>query len=246
MKFRVTENRAINATSYVMRLVGDTSTLTRPGQFVNISVPECFLRRPISVADYNDEEMLLVYEVVGRGTDIMTRFKAGDEIDVLSGLGNGFDPTLPVKRPLLLGGGIGVAPLYGLAKELMARGVTPVAVLGYNNESKVVMDDMFRDLGLETHIATVDGSVGVKGFVTDAVIAAGLEDADYFYACGPMPMLKALGLHFPLPGELSLDVRMACGFGACAGCAIKTTEGFAGVCKKGPVFKKEVVLWNEL
>lgn len=246
MKFEILENRPINGTTYLLRLQGDTSTLTRPGQFVNISVAGFLLRRPISVADYKPDEMLLVYEVVGHGTERMAEFKPGDEMDILSGLGNGFDPEVRAKHPLLIGGGIGVAPLYGLAKALLERGVQPVAVLGYNNKEKVVMDDMFRDLGIRTLVATMDGSVGTKGFATDAIREAGITDGDYFYACGPMPMLKALGKNFPLPGELSLDVRMGCGFGACAGCAIKTTNGFAGVCKAGPVFKKDVVLWDEL
>lgn len=246
MNYKIIENTRINNDTLLMRLEGDTSSFKRPGQFINIAVDGCFLRRPISVADYKDGEMLLAYEIVGHGTDRLARYKAGETLDILPGLGNGFDPDIETRKPLLLGGGIGVAPLYGLAKALLSRGVRPVAVLGYNTASRVVMDNMFSDLGIETIIATMDGSSGSRGFVTDAIREAGIEDADYFYACGPMPMLKSLGLNFPLPGELSLDVRMACGFGACAGCAIKTVNGAAGVCKAGPVFKKDVVLWNEL
>lgn len=244
MKFTVTSNQQLNATTWLMRLEGDTSSLTRPGQFVNIAVEGFFLRRPISVCDYDDNSMLLCYEVVGHGTAAMANARPGQQFDLLSGLGNGFDHTRDVLNPVLMGGGIGVAPLYGLAKELLRRDIQPVAVLGYNSADRMVMDDMFRELNIETIVATVDGSAGVKGFVTDALRSYGIKP-DYMYGCGPMPMLEALCKNVDIPGELSLDVRMACGFGACMCCSFQTTNGPVCVCKDGPVFDKNELIWQQ-
>lgn len=244
MNYIVTEHRKINADTYLLRLEGDTTGLHNPGQFVNIAVEGCFLRRPISVCDYDQNSITLVYEVVGRGTEKMTHFKNGDNVDLLCGLGNGFDPDTKCSAPVLLGGGIGVAPLYGLAKSLLQRGLKPVAVLGFNTKERIVMEEMFRNLGIDTYIATVDGSAGTKGFVTDALRINNIP-YDIYYACGPMPMLKALGTGLDAEGQLSLDVRMACGFGACMCCSFKTTHGAVCVCKDGPVFNNNELLWNQ-
>ena len=225
MKYTIIENRHLTGATWLMRLRGDTSGITRPGQFVNVAVDGCFLRRPISICDWDDSTILLAYDVVGEGTEKMSKMLPPQELDILCPLGNGFDISVPTERPVLLGGGIGTAPLYGLAKALMDKGIRPAVVLGFASKERAVLHDLFVDLGLPVYMATVDGSLGTKGFVTDAYKEAGL-DADYFYACGPSPMLRARG------------------FGVCACCAIKTTNGPAGVCKKGPVFRKEELIWE--
>lgn len=243
MKYLVTENKSLNRGTFMMRLEGDTSMFHQPGQFVNISVDGCFLRRPISVCDYDRTSITLVYEIVGRGTERMSRIKVGEEIDMLCGLGNGFTPKKDCSRALLLGGGIGCAPLYGLAKSLLAFGQQPVVILGFNSEDKIVMHDLFQDLGVETFISTADGTKGIKGFVTDAVRQLGIQH-DIYYACGPMAMLGAVCKEVPGYGQLSLDVRMACGFGACMCCSIQTVNGPVCVCKDGPVFDNNVLIWQ--
>lgn len=244
MKFKVIENTHHKGATWLMRLRGDTSSIKRPGQFVNLQIDGCFLRRPISVCDWDDSTLLLAYDVVGKGTEVMSKALPGQEFDILSGLGNGFDIDAGTSHPVLLGGGIGVAPLYGLAKRLLDKNIQPTAILGFNSADRVVMDRMFSDLGIETVVATVDGSQGTRGFVTDALRNTGIK-ADYFYACGPQPMMRALCRDMAIPGELSLETHMACGFGICACCAIHTSHGPAGVCKKGPVFKKEDIVWND-
>lgn len=244
MKFTVIENYHLAGATWLMRVKGDTSSLIRPGQFVNISVEGCFLRRPISVCDSDTDTITLVYDVVGKGTLAMTEMKPGTAVDMLSGLGNGFDPDKPCRHPMLVGGGIGIAPLVGLARVLLDKGVRPSVVLGYNSADKIVLRDMFENMGLETITATADGSEGIKGFVTDAIRESGVE-FDYFYACGPMSMLEALCRTIDSPGELSLDVRMACGFGACMCCSLETTEGPVCVCKQGPVFDKNILIWKK-
>lgn len=242
MEFTVIENQLHRGNTWLMRLRGDTSAITRPGQFVNLSIDGCFLRRPISVCDWDDSTLLLAYDVVGNGTRKMSEALPGQKFDILTGLGNGFTIEEGSLHPALLGGGIGAAPLYGLAKCLLAKDIQPVVILGFNCADRVVMAEMFQDLGIETIVATVDGSYGTKGFVTHALRNAGIKP-DYFYACGPMPMMKALCDSLDIDGQLSLETRMACGFGVCACCAIPTTNGPAGVCKKGPVFRKEEIVW---
>ncbi len=244
MKFRVTDNHLLAAPTWLMRLEGDTSSLVMPGQFVNIAVDGCFLRRPISVCDWDKEGMTLVYDVVGRGTARMTQYARGEMLDVISGLGNGFNPDVRCTSPLLIGGGIGIAPLVGLGRKLIEKGRIPTAILGYNSADRIVLKDMFDALGIPTIISTADGSAGIKGFVTDAIRQSHIN-YDYFYACGPMPMLEALCSALPTSGELSLDVRMACGFGACMCCSLETIDGPVCVCKQGPVFKKEILLWKK-
>ncbi|MCM1153198.1 MAG: dihydroorotate dehydrogenase electron transfer subunit [Muribaculum sp.] len=253
-KFTIAENTQVARRTWKMRLRGDTTDLHSPGQFVNVSVPGKYLRRPISVADriYGAEgEITLLYDVVGEGTSLMSEMKEGSAIDLLSNLGNGFNVGAECHHPILMGGGIGVAPLLWLAKALTAVGKHPLAALGFNTKSDIILKPEFDRLGIECHVATADGSEGFRGFVTnlyDDIVqqrqAHGLSLPDYFYACGPTPMLKAVCSQIDLPGEVSIDERMGCGFGACMCCTIKTTEGPRRACKDGPVFKKEVLIWE--
>ena len=229
-----------------MILEGNTEAISRPGQFVNVAIPGKYLRRPISICDYCHENgtITLLYDVVGEGTDIMSGMKPGDNIDMLIGLGNGFNCEIPTKRPLLLGGGIGCAPLFNLAKNLKSKGIEPIVILGYNTiEDDFGFDKWFEGLGIETHTATVDGTKGTKGFVTDVISRHNLK-GDYFYSCGPMPMLKALCLSLDIPGEVSLESRMGCGFGICMCCSLETRDNAKRICKDGPVFRKEELIWK--
>lgn len=241
--YKVVSNEQLTAKSWLMVLEGDTQYVTRAGEFVNIALEGKFLRRPISVCDYDERTITLLYDVVGEGTKAMSQMKEGAELDLLTGLGNGFSEERECRRPALLGGGVGCAPLYNLAKKFLARGVKPVVILGFNSEKDVVSADMFEAIGAELYIATVDGSMGTKGFVTDVIREQGLE-CDYFYACGPMPMLKALCRGVEWPGEVSLDERMACGFGVCMCCSVETKSGNKRICKEGPVFDKEDLIWK--
>lgn len=242
-RFKVVENRRIAAKTFRMVLEGDTDGFTAPGQFMNIEVGAHYLRRPISVCDATPGRLTLLYDVIGDGTREMGEWQPGHETDILTGLGNGFDPACISERPLLLGGGIGVAPLLLLARYLAAQGKKPIAVLGFNKSEDIVLTEELRDAGAEVYVATADGSAGTKGFVTDAIIEHCLP-REYFYACGPLPMLRALCLGLDCPGELSLDVRMACGFGVCMCCSLKTQSGSKRICKDGPVFKKEELIWE--
>ena len=221
-------------------LSGDTTAITNPGQFVNIAIEGCYLRRPISVCDYDGQSITLIYKVVGRGTEIMSRMQAGEKLDVLTGLGNGFSLSAATERPLLVGGGVGVPPLYNLARKLKAAGKRVQVVLGFNRADEIFYADEFEALGVEVHIATVDGSVGVKGFMTDAMKAL---EFDYIYTCGPLPMLKAIYNASGCDGEFSFEERMGCGFGACMGCSCQTTKGSKRICKEGPVLKRDEIIF---
>ena len=238
--FKVIENKGIARDVYKMVLCGDTSEITQPGQFVNIKIDGMFLRRPISVCDRDGETLTLIYKVVGEGTEMMSRYEEGRELDVLTGLGNGYDTSLSGDTPLLVGGGVGVPPLYLLCKELVAQGKKPSVVLGFNNVEDVFYEDEFKALGVSVRVATADGTYGTKGFVTDAM--NGLVYS-YFYTCGPEPMLKALFRATTTEGQLSFEERMGCGFGACMGCSCKTVTGYKRICKEGPVLKKGEILW---
>lgn len=222
-----------------LRLAGDTAPITAPGQFVDIQVDGCFLRRPISVCDWDKEGLTIVFKVVGQGTAALAGTPEGRTLDLLCGLGNGFDLSQCGRRPLLVGGGLGAAPLYGLAKALLAAGKAPRLVLGFNRREDIFYEKNFRALGVDTVITTVDGSAGVKGFVTDALP----EQYDMFCACGPLPMLKALDQATTCPGQFSFEERMGCGFGACMGCTVKVKGGYKRICKDGPVLVKEEILW---
>lgn len=236
---KIASNRKIADKVYEMRLCGDVGE-TKAGQFVEISVPNLYLRRPLSVCDSSADALTVVYKVVGKGTEIMSGLAVGEELDVLTGLGNGYDLSVSGDRPLLVGGGVGVPPLYKLCKELTAQGKRPTVVLGFNTAREAFYESEFIKLGADTRVTTVDGTLGLKGFVTDAM--NGL-DYTYFYACGPKAMFAALEKVAVTDGEYSLEERMACGFGACLGCSVPMRDGMKRVCKDGPVFKRSEILW---
>ncbi len=240
--FKITENTQLTATVFKMKLQGDVSDITSSGQFVNIKLDGLYLRRPISVCDSEDGVLTLIYKVVGRGTEQMSKMQAGEKLDILTGLGNGYDTSLSGERPVLLGGGVGVPPLYMLCKKLIAEGKSVSVVLGFNTKDEIFCEEDFKALGATVYVATADGSYGIKGFVTDA-----LKDIDYtyFYTCGPEPMLKALYKATTTSGQFSFEERMGCGFGACMGCSCKTVAGYKRICKDGPVLKKEEILWAD-
>ena len=240
--YKVVANEPLTPDVWRMVLAGDTRWITRPGQFVNIELEGLYLRRPISISDWSEDTITIIYKVVGRGTEQMRRMSVGQELDVLTGLGNGFDADVECQQPLLVGGGVGVPPLYRLAKELIARGRKVSVVLGFNTEKEVFYAEEFRALGADVYVSTADGSVGTKGFVTDAIRENGVE-FDFFYSCGPLPMLKALCDCTEVSGELSFEERMGCGFGACMGCSCKTLAGNKRICKDGPVMKREEIIW---
>ena len=238
--FEIVKNEALTADVWRMELSGDTSAVTAPGQFVNIKLEGKFLRRPISVNDCVDGLLTIIYKVVGEGTRQMSRMVAGERLDILTGLGNGYDLSVSGEHPVLLGGGVGVPPLYMLAKQLLAQGKRVSVVLGFNKASEVFYAEEFEKLGADVTVTTVDGSMGVKGFVTDALPA----DYTYFYTCGPEPMLKAVYKATATSGQMSFEERMGCGFGACMGCSCKTITGYKRICKEGPVMRKEEILWE--
>ncbi len=238
--FEIKSNELIAKAVYKMVLLGDTADITASGQFVNIKLDGFFLRRPISVCDSTEGELTLVYKVVGRGTEAMSQMKAGERLDILTGLGNGYDTAKSGDKPLLVGGGVGVPPLYKLARLLIAEGKQVSVILGFNTKDEVFYKDEFEALGAKVYVSTVDGSMGTKGFVTDC-----LKDIDYtyFYTCGPEPMLKALYGATATSGSFSFEERMGCGFGACMGCSCKTVTGNKRICKEGPVLTKEDIIW---
>lgn len=234
----VEENTPLTSNVMRMRLKGDIGP-NRPGQFAELKLDGFFLRRPISVCDAEGDTLTIIYKAVGRGTEAMREIAPGQKLDVLCGLGNGYDLSAAGEAPLLIGGGVGVPPIYMLAKELIKEGKKVSVVLGFNTKEEVFYEEEFRALGASVTVATADGSLGVKGFVTDALP----EGCDSFFACGPLPMLKALCRAVSLPGQLSLEERMGCGFGACMGCSIETKSGAKRVCREGPVFDREELLW---
>ena len=238
--FEILSNEALTSSVYKMVLGGDTSAITAPGQFVNIQLTGKFLRRPISVCDCADGKLTIIYKVVGKGTEQLSRMTHG-RLDILTGLGNGYDLATAGDCPVLVGGGVGVPPMYLLAKQLLAMEKKVSVILGFNTASEIFYEDAFRALGCDVTVTTVDGSRGVKGFVTDAL--AGM-DYSYFYACGPEPMLKALHRASRTSGQMSFEERMGCGFGACMGCSCKTLTGYKRICKDGPVMRKEEILWD--
>ena len=232
----------IPLTRDVMRMVleGDTSAITAPGQFVNILLEGKFLRRPISVCDYDDSTLTIIYKVVGKGTAQMKDMVPGQVLDILTGLGNGYDLSCAGEAPVLLGGGVGVPPMFNLAKKLVAMGKKVTVILGFNTASEIFYEAEFQALGCTVTVTTVDGSYGIKGFVTDALP----EHYTHFYTCGPEPMLKAVYRATITSGQMSFEERMGCGFGACMGCSCKTLTGYKRICKDGPVMRKEEIAWN--
>ncbi len=238
--FKVVSNQALCEGVFRMTLSGDTSYIKAAGEFVNIELSGRYLRRPISVCDVEVGVLTLVYKVVGVGTKQLSEMGEGVELDILSGLGNGFSLDNQSQSPLLVGGGVGIPPLYNLAKRLIANGVKPTLLLGFNTASQAFMVEDFKALGVDVVVTTMDGSMGVKGLITAALPTL---DFDYTYSCGPIPMLKALSENTSVSGEFSFEERMGCGFGACVGCTCKTKYGNKRICKDGPVLKKEEIIW---
>ena len=239
--FTIEANTPLTRDVMKMVLRGDTSAITAPGQFVNIALESKFLRRPISVCDYDTQSLTIIYKVVGKGTAQMRDMVPGETLDILTGLGNGYDTECSGDAPVLLGGGVGVPPMYHLAKKLVSLGKTVTVILGFNTASEVFFEEEFKALGCAVTVTTVDGSYGTKGFVTDALPL----NYTYFYTCGPEPMLKAVHKATLTSGQMSFEERMGCGFGACMGCSCKTLTGYKRICKEGPVMRKEEIAWND-
>ena len=240
--YKVIENKALTSTVFKMVLEGDVSDIKNSGEFINIKLEGKFLRRPISVCDVDSTTVTILYKVVGAGTEQMSEMPVGTELDVLVGLGNGYDLSFAGDAPLLLGGGVGVPPLYNLAKRLIDSGKKVTVVLGFNTKEEIFYENEFKALGAEVFVTTADGSYGIKGFVTDAMKNI---DYTYFYTCGPEPMFKAVYKASTTSGQMSFEERMGCGFGACMGCSCKTITGYKRICKEGPVMKKEEILWED-
>ena len=238
--FTIKSNTPLTKDVMKMVLEGDTSAITASGQFVNIALEGKFLRRPISVCDYDNSTLTIIYKVVGKGTAQMKEMTAGQQLDILTGLGNGYDLSCAGDSPVLLGGGVGVPPMYHLAKKLVAMGKSVSVILGFNTASEIFYEEEFKALGCSVTVTTVDGSYGVKGFVTDALP----ERYSHFYTCGPEPMLKAVYRATVTSGQMSFEERMGCGFGACMGCSCKTLTGYKRICTDGPVMRKEEIAWN--
>ena len=240
MRFIIRENEALTSVVYRMRLEGDASAIVRPGQFVQVQLPGFYLRRPISVCDWDGEGLTLVYKLVGEGTRAMAAMNPGAALDLLTGLGNGFDITNCGERPLLIGGGVGLPPLVGLCRALLEAGKHPTVLAGFNTAGEVFLRDAVEALGAPFVLATMDGSDGIKGLVTDAMPTI---EFDSVCACGPLPMLRAVWEAADVPGQFSFEERMGCGFGACMGCTVKTKNGYKRICKDGPVLVREEILW---
>jgi len=240
--FEISENIPLTKSVYKMTLLGDTSDITKPGQFVNIKLDGLFLRRPISVNDVEGDKLTLIYKVVGKGTEQMSNMVCGETLDILTGLGNGYDISKSGKNPLLIGGGVGVPPLYMLAKRLIEKGEDVSVILGFNTKDEIFYEDEFKAIGAKVYVTTVDGSYGIKGFVTTPMESL---DYTYTYTCGPEPMLKAVYKTATTSGEYSFEERMGCGFGACMGCSCKTLYGNKRICKDGPVLVKEEIIWEK-
>ncbi len=238
--YTISENIHLTETVLRMKLVGDTSSLTSPGQFVNLKLDGLFLRRPISVCDWDENSITLIYKVVGTGTKQMARMSVGERVDVLCGLGNGFDISKSGTHALLVGGGVGVPPLYNLCKQLLAEGKRVSVVLGFNTAAEVFYKDEFEALGATVYVATADGTLGTRGFVTDVIRTL---DYDYFFTCGPLPMFLAMEKIMTTSGQYSFEERMGCGFGACMGCSCKTKYGNKRICRDGPVLEREEIIW---
>ena len=237
--FEIIDNRKIAKNTYEMILSGDTSHITAPGQFVNLKLSGFYLRRPISVCNLEGDLLTLIYKVVGEGTEAMAKMEKGEKLEVLTGLGNGYDLSLSGDTPLLIGGGAGVPPMFLLARRLVAEGKKPRAILGFGTKDEVFYKEEFEKIGVPVTVTTVDGSEGVKGFVTNAMESG----YSYFYTCGPEPMLKAVYDKSETSGQFSFEERMGCGFGACMGCSCKTKYGNKRICRDGPVLVKEEIIW---
>lgn len=238
--FTIKQNDFLTETVKKLVLVGDTSEITTPGQFINIKIDGLYLRRPISVFDWDYFSVTVIYKIVGEGTRILSQKKVGEKLDVLTGLGNGYNTSKSGDFPLLIGGGVGIPPMYGLCRRLIKENKTPTVILGFNTKDEVFCEKDFIDLGVKVIVTTVDGSYGEKGFVTDQMIKVNYS---YFYTCGPMPMFKAIEQVALTSGQYSFEERMGCGFGACVGCTCKTKYGNKRICKDGPVLEREEIIW---
>lgn len=238
--YDIKSNKMLTENIFEMVLAGDTSSINAPGQFVNIKIDGLFLRRPISICDYKDGEITIIYKVVGEGTEIMSKMCIGEKLDVLCGLGNGFDTSKSGDNPVLIGGGVGVPPMYNLCKKLIAEGKKTTVILGFNKQAEIFYEDEFKKLGATVKVTTVDGSYGTKGFVTDELVNT---EYTYFFTCGPMPMFTAIESKAVTSGQYSFEERMGCGFGACMGCSCKTKYGNKRICKDGPVMEREEIIW---
>ena len=238
--YKIVSNKPLTKDVFEMILSGDTSAITAPGQFINIKLDGFYLRRPISICDYDNNTVIILYKVVGGGTEAMSRLESGAELDILCGLGNGFDVSKSGEKPVLIGGGVGVPPLYNLCKKLIESGKKVTVILGFNTASEIFYKEKFESLGAEVYVSTVDGSSGVKGFVTDVLKNI---DYDYFFTCGPMPMFRAIEKIASSSGQYSFEERMGCGFGACMGCSCKTKYGNKRICRDGPVLEREEIIW---
>ena len=238
--YEIKSNIKLAESVYETVLLGDTSSLRSPGQFINIKIDGLFLRRPISVCDYDENSITIIYKVVGEGTELMSEMQSGEKLDVLCGLGNGFDTSKSGDNPVLIGGGVGVPPMYNLCKKLISEGKKVTVILGFNNADEIFYEDKFKALGADVKVTTVDGSYGIKGYVTDALKETNYT---YFYTCGPMPMFKAIENTATTSGQYSFEERMGCGFGACMGCSCKTKYGNKRICKDGPVLEREEIIW---
>ncbi len=239
--FEIISNKPLTESVYEMTLSGDVSAITAPGQFVNIQLDGLYLRRPISVCDLGENTLTIVYKVVGKGTEQLSKMQSG-KLDLLTGLGNGYDLSVAGQSPVLLGGGVGVPPMYLLARRLIAQGKQVRVILGFNTANEIFYEKQFKALGADVTVTTVDGSYGIKGFVTDALKEM---DYTYFYTCGPEPMLKAVYKASVSSGQMSFEKRMGCGFGACMGCSCRTLTGYKRICKEGPVMRKEEIAWED-
>ena len=238
--FKIVSNIPLTENVYKMMLSGDTSAITATGQFVNIKLDGLYLRRPISVCDWDNDTLTIIYKVVGEGTEQMAGMPVGTELDILTGLGNGYDTSKSGSTPLLVGGGVGVPPMYALCKKLISEGKDVIVILGFNKKDEIFYENEFKALGAKVYITTADGSYGVKGFVTDAMKEL---EYSYFYTCGPMPMFKAIEATAVTSGQFSFEERMGCGFGACMGCSCETKYGNKRICRDGPVLEREEIVW---
>lgn len=241
LRLTIKENRQLTDKMWKMVLCHPDLAVQKPGQFINLKIDGYFLRRPISVCDYAPGEVTIIYAVVGKGTKVLSEMQIGETVQALTGLGNGYDISEAGEKPLLLGGGAGVPPMYLLAKQLRAEGKMVTVILGFNTKSEIYYDEEFYKIGCRVILATADGSLGAKGFVTDVMP----EDYSYVYTCGPEPMLKAVYKKAETSGQFSFEERMGCGFGACMGCSCKTITGYKRICKDGPVLRKEEILWED-
>ena len=238
--YKIIENKAIKSNVHKLTIGGDTSAVVRAGLFINIKIDDCFLRRPVSVCDWDEETITVIYKTVGRGTEILSKMQPGEELDVLTGLGNGFDLSLSGDKPLLIGGGLGLTPMYCLAKALIKEVKEVNVILGFNTKDEIFYEDEFKALGANVTVCTVDGSYGIKGYVTEAMKTIPYT---HFYTCGPEAMFKAIYNESKTSGQFSFEARMGCGFGACMGCSCKTVTGSKRICKDGPVLMKEEIIW---